>query len=474
MENTEQKKESSQKLNLFGLCVFGIGIIIGAGVYAILGIAASKSGTSLALSFLLAAVVALLTGLSYCELGTLFPKAAAEYYYLKIAYPKKGWMSFALASLLILAGCATSATVAVAFGSYIQEFIKIPGFLSALILMIVLTGVNLLGIQGSSRTNMILTFIEILGLVIVVWFGMTTEAPVKEINFEIHAGTFSAAALIFFVYLGFEDIVNLAEDTNKPDKNIPKAIIISLIVTSLLYMAVAIAVMRLATPETLSSSKTPLSTAISKVAPNWIGILNGIALVSMANTVLITMLAVGRMVFGVAKDNQLPQMFAKTSQKKMVPSNAILLTLGISGLFLLLSGLDELANVASLCALWGFLVVNWVAIVLRYKKPELKRSFRVPLNIGKFPVLSGLGCLTCLALLTQFKLKIHLVILGVMILSVGAQFLIKSPKRFVQVVKSEKNLAMILLNLLNLKKTIKKNLRVRMPKKKLKSSRRFS
>lgn len=132
-----------------------------------------------------------------------------------------------------------------------------------------------------------------------------------------------------------------------------------------------------------------------------------------------------------------------------------------------------MANVASLCALWGFLVVNWVAIVLRYKKPELKRSFRVPLNIGKFPVLSGLGCLTCLALLTQFKLKIHLVILGVMILSVGAQFLIKSPKRFVQVVKSEKNLAMIFLNLLNLKKTIKKNLRVRMPKKKLKSSRRF-
>lgn len=429
MEKAEQgKQDSFQKLNLFGLCVFGIGIIIGAGVYAILGIAASQSGTTLALSFLMAAVVALLTGLSYCELGTLFPKAAAEYYYLKTAYPKKEWMSFALAALLILAGCATSAAVAMAFGGYLQEFVKIPEFLCALILMVIVTAINLLGIQGSSRANIILTFIEILGLVIVVWFGMTTQMPVKEVSFDIHAGTFSAAALIFFVYLGFEDIVNLAEDTNKPDKNIPRAIIISLIVTSFLYIAVAIAVMRMTTPEILSTSKTPLAAAISKTAPKWIGVLNSIALISMANTVLITMLAVGRMVFGVAKDAQLPAMFAKTSQKKAIPFNAILLTLGVSGLFLFLSGLDELANVASLCALWGFLVVNWLVIVLRYKKRELKRSFRVPLNIGEFPVLSALGCLTCIALLTQFKLKIHLIILGVMILILGIQLLISKKK----------------------------------------------
>lgn len=414
---------SKKKLNLFGLCLFGIGIIIGAGIYAILGIAATESGTTLWISFLLAAVVALLTGLSYCELATLFPKAGAEYYYLKAAYPNQEWPAFVLGFLLLLAGCATATTVAVGFGGYLQVFVKLPGFLSAFILMVIATGINLLGIQGSSRANIILTLIEVFGLILVIWFGFTAKIPIANPNFQLTVGTFSATALIFFVYLGFEDIANLAEEVNQPDKNIPRAIIISVIVTTILYIAVAIAVMRISTPEILSKSKIPLSTAISQVAPKWVNVLSSIALFSTANTVLITMLAVGRMVFGIAKDKQLPAIFSKTTRKKQVPLNAMLLTLLGSSLFLFLSGLDELASVSSLSALWGFLAVNWSVIILRYKKKNLKRPFRVPLNIGKFPVISGLGCLSCLILLTQFKLKIHLIVIGIILLAFGFKFL---------------------------------------------------
>ena len=114
-------EKSDQKLSLFSLSLFGVGIILGAGIYAILGAAAGVAGASLWISFLMAAIVALLTGLSYCELATLYPKAGAEYTYLKKAYPDKEWVPFILGFILLFAGCATAATIAIGFGSYLNQ-----------------------------------------------------------------------------------------------------------------------------------------------------------------------------------------------------------------------------------------------------------------------------------------------------------------------------------------------------------------
>ena len=413
-------EKSDQKLSLLSLSLFGVGIILGAGIYAILGAAAGVAGASLWISFLMAAIVALLTGLSYCELATLYPKAGAEYTYLKKAYPDKEWVPFILGFILLFAGCATAATIAIGFGSYLNQIIQIPIWISALGLLLIVSIINSVGIQNSSKVNIVFTLIEVFGLLIVIWYGFTNHSPVIKPSFVVTSGTFSSAALIFFVYLGFEDIVNLSEESEQPEKNIPKAIIISLVITTVLYIAVAIAVLFLTTPENLSKSSVPLSAALMKSAPQWVSTLNTIALFSTGNTALITMLAVGRMVFGIAKQGGLPKILAKTIGKKNVPLSSIVLIFLLSAVFLALGNLEDLASVSSFCALLGFLSVNWVVIILRYKKPDLERPFKAPLNVGKFPIIAGIGLLTVVFMLTQFKLKIFL--FSVLVILLGFVF----------------------------------------------------
>ena len=419
------ESSSENKLSLLSLSLFGVGIILGAGIYAILGSAAAASGASLWMSFLFAAIVALLTGLSYCELVTIYPKAGAEYTYLKNAYPDKEWAPFLLGFVLLFAGCATAATISIGFGNYLNQFVEISSWVSALGLLLVVSIINSVGVQNSSKVNIVFTLIEVIGLIIVIWYGFNNDNPVIKPTFMISTGTFSSAALIFFVYLGFEDIVNLAEDTQNPVKNIPKAIIISLVVTTILYIAVAIAVLLLTTPEILSTSNAPLSAALLKSAPQWVSTLNVIALFSTANTALITMLAVSRMIFGIAKQGDLPKFISLTRGKKKIPLNAILIIFILSGVFLAVGDLEDLASVSSFCALLGFLSVNWVVIALRFKKPELARPFKTPLNIGKFPLIAGLGLLTVIFMLTQFKLKTFLFSLLVIMLGVTYYYLKK-------------------------------------------------
>ena len=414
----------NKNLNLLSLTIFGIGIIIGAGVYAVLGAAAGVAGNSLWLSFLFAAVVAVLTAFSYCELATLYPNAGAEYIYLKKTFPKYKLPSFLLGFVLILAGAATAATVSVGFGGYLQHFTDFSKIIAALILLIAVSIINCVGIKNSSKTNLIFTLIEVAGLVVVIWFGFYAE-PLATPSFAVSTGTFTASSLIFFVYLGFEDIANLAEETKDPDKNIPRAILWSLAITTILYIAVAIAAMRLATPEVLSDSELPLAEAIKGIAPRWVNILSAIALFSTANTALITLLAISRMIYGIAKEGDLPKFLTKTHGESKTPINASVVTLVCAASFLLLGELEILANVSSFAALLGFLAVNCTLIALRYTQPNLKRPFKSPINIGKFPLPAGLGIIAIILLCSQFKADVFLIGFGLVLLGLIIYFLTK-------------------------------------------------
>lgn len=397
-----------QKLNLFSLTLFGIGIIIGAGVYAVLGAAAGHAGNSLWLSFLLAAATAYLTAFSYCELATLFPKAGAEYIYFKNAFPDNKLPSFLLGFVLILAAAATAATVSIGFGGYLKQFLDFPELAAAFILLVVVTIINSLGVESSSKTNLIFTLLEVLGLIFVIWFGFSSK-PIALPDLKVTAGTLTASSLIFFVYLGFEHISNLAEETTNPEKNIPRAFMISLTITTILYIAVAIAATRLATPEALSESSQPLSEVISNVAPGWVNVLGAIALFSTANTALITMLAISRMVYGIARGGDLPKFLTKTSGENKTPIIAGIFALLCAAAFLLLGGLEILANISSFAALCGFLAVNVALITLRFKRPDLKRPFKSPINIGKMPVIPVLAIITIIAMCTQFQKEVYFV-----------------------------------------------------------------
>jgi APA family basic amino acid/polyamine antiporter len=242
------------------------------------------------------------------------------------------------------------------------------------------------------------------------------------------SGVFAAAALMFFAYLGFEDIVNIAEETRNPEKNLPRALILSIIITAVFYVLVGLSVVSLASWETLGVSDAPLSYAASMVlGTNAFSIMSYIALFATANTVLIISIVGSRMIYGMAKDAALPSFLSKVYYKTKAPWIAILCVMVFSMFFIFLADIQLVASITSFGVFITFALVNLSLIWLRYRKPELKRSFRVPLSIGRFPVISFLGLMSCLLMITQFDL--YVVSFGAVILGLGALIHIISNKK---------------------------------------------
>ena len=224
-------------LGLFETSVYGIGIILGAGIYAIIGEGAGITGNSLWLSFIIAAFIASFTGLSYAELSSMFPKTAAEYVYTKKAFNKDS-LSFLIGWIFIWAGVVSAATVSIAFAGYFSRLFGTEIMPVAIGLIISLSILNFIGIKQSSRFNIISTIIEVSGLLIIIALGMNFIGSGNINYFDMPNGLnglITSAALIFFAFIGFEDIVNISEETKNARSVIPRALLISLAVSTILY-----------------------------------------------------------------------------------------------------------------------------------------------------------------------------------------------------------------------------------------------
>ena len=221
----------SRNVGLFGAVTYGIGIILGAGIYVLIGPAAGLAGNSVWLSFIIGAIISSFTGLSYAELSTMFPKAAAEYIYVKRAF-KNELLAFLTGWLIVFSGIVSMSAVALGFASYFKAISALPIVLIAMILVGLLSLLNFIGIEESSTVNIIFTAIEVGGLLLVIVLGLGKIGTVNYFEAPNISGIFAAAALMFFAYLGFEDIVNISEETTKPKKNLPRALILSIILTN--------------------------------------------------------------------------------------------------------------------------------------------------------------------------------------------------------------------------------------------------
>jgi APA family basic amino acid/polyamine antiporter len=407
----------NRSVGLFGAVTYGVGIILGAGIYVLIGPATGLAGNSVWLSFIIGALISSFTGLSYAELSTMFPKAAAEYIYVKRAF-KNELLAFLTGWLIVFSGIVSMSAVALGFASYFKAIFTFPIILTALILVVLLSLLNFVGIEKSSTVNIIFTAIEIGGLLLVVILGIGQIGAVNYLQAPSISGIFAAAALMFFAYLGFEDIVNIAEETTNPQKNLPRALILSIILTTVFYVLVALAVVNLADWQILQVSDAPLSYAVSTVlGPNGFSIMSYIALFATANTVLITSIVGSRMIYGMAKDAALPVFLSKIHEKTRTPWIAILTMMIFSMFFIFLGDIELVANITSLGVFITFALVNLSLIWLRYKKPKAKRPFRVPLNIGKFPVIAFFGLMSCLLMITQFD--VFVIIFGLILLVLG-------------------------------------------------------
>ena len=399
------------------LVFYSVGAIIGAGVYSVIGVAAGLAQQSLWASFVIAAVVALLTGLSYAEMTTSFPRAGAEYLYLKRALPEVSWAAFGVGLLILVGAAATVSTVAVAFGGYFGTFVDVPPWFSALVLLMACTSLNVWGLREAGWVNAVFTMVEVSGLLLVIAAGLTKGNISEPLLVGPGAGVLPAAAIVFFVYLGFEGIANLTEEVRDAARDLPRAIFYSIGLTTLLYVLVSLAVIVLASPSELASSEAPLALAIQKMWPGAKNTLSVIAIFATANTVLISMITSSRLAFSMAREREFPAIFAALMPVRETPWMAALLMLALSTMLAAVGDLKVLAELSSFAALLAFLAVNLALIVIRFRMPELPRPFRVLFAIGRMPLPPLAATASICVLLANFDQDIYFIGIGLLLLS---------------------------------------------------------
>lgn len=420
----------SRHIGLFNLTMYGVGLILGAGIYVLIGEAAGFAGNALWISFILGGIVAAFAGLSYSELTALFPKAAAEYIFVKESF-RSNFIGFIVGWLTILTSIIVAATVALGFGGYVEELINIPLLIPALLILGILSVVNFIGIKESAWANTIFAIITIAGLAIIIFIGFAIPIEHEVDYFEnplgFH-GIILAFVLVFFAFIGFEDIANVAEEVKRPAKNMPRGIMLSVLITTIIYILVSFASIRIIGWEQLAGSSAPLAiVAEQKLGEQGRLILSIIALFATASTILITLVAGARIFYGMARDGSLPAKLGLIHHKTKTPWIAVILIFITAVGFSFIGDIVIVANIVVFAVVITFAMINLSVILLRYVKPNLERPYRVPVNIGKFPILPlfGLGATVYMAI--QFDLEIILSGLG--IIASGAIFYFFYTKR---------------------------------------------
>lgn len=421
--------ELKRHMGLFQLTMYGTGLILGAGIYVLIGEAVGFAGNAVWISFASGSIVALFAGFSYAELSSVFPKAAAEYVFIKNAF-KNNFFAFIIGWLTAITSIITAATVALGFGGYFAEFVNIPIVISAIGLLVILSIVNFIGIRESAWTNTIFTIIEATGLILIIVIGFTFASPEPIDYSESPSGLTGIAiafVLIFFAFIGFEDMANVAEEVKKPRKTLPRAIILSVLISGIIYILVSLAVVRVVNWEELANSAAPLAL----VAERGLGseahiILSSIALFAITNTVLITLVAGSRIFYGMAKEKVFPSILEKVHFKTKTPWIAVIVIMITAISFTFIGDIVIIANITVFAIVITFAAVNLAVIVLRYTEPDIERKFRVTINIGKFPILPLLGLIVSGYMAFQFEIEVALV--GVAIIGIGITFYVLKNK----------------------------------------------
>lgn len=403
------------------LLVFILGDVLGAGVYALMGELAGEAGGMTWVPILVALAMALLTAGSYAELVTKYPKAGGAAVFAQRAF-KSPVVAFLVGYCMLCAGIVSVAGLAVAFaGDYLATFVALPVSLVAAVFLALVAALNLRGIKESVRSNLVMTAIEVTGLVLVVVvaavalaggtgdIGRVMEAPAVDAPVLALLG---AALLAFYSFVGFETSANVAEEVKDVSRVYPRALFGALLAAGAVYLLVALGSSALLAPEELADSSGPLLDVVraSGVAvPDWAFSL--VALVAIANGALLTSIMSSRLAYGMADQRLLPTVLSRLLPGRRTPWVAIVATTGLSILLAIIGSLQTLAETVVLFLLVVFVSTNAAALVLRKDRVEHKH-FHVP------AVVPVLGVISCIVLATQQSGPVWL--LGGVLLAIGA------------------------------------------------------
>lgn len=412
-----------RNITLFEAVMYCLCVIIGAGIYVLIGVAAGEAGNVTWLAFLFAALIAGCTGLSYAELSSKLPYDAAEYTYSKEAFGSNK-LAFGIGWFKLVTAIIAAAAVSLGFGGYFSGLFGVSPLFGAILIVLVALLFNIYSVKSTLKISSLFVGITILGLLLIIFTGLGHIGSINYLDFTFGwHGLFTAAALIFFAFLGFEDVANLSEETKNARKVLPKAIIISIIVSTIIYTLVSLVSISVIPWNELAVSASPL-TQVAEVTMGTTGslLMSIIALFATGSTVFVLFFAYSRMIFGMAEKGSLPLIFMKISKKRRIPYTALICVGIVTMLFILVQDLKFVASLTDFGALFVFMTVNLSLIVLRYKKSHLHGQFKVPLNIGRFPILPALGAGFSLYMLTKLSwivavLSLIIFVIGVIVFS---------------------------------------------------------
>lgn len=394
--------ELQRTLSLPLVVLYGLGVTIGAGIYVLLGVTTDRAGIHAPVSFIMAAIVMSFSAASYAELSSRFPVSAGE-----AAYVRAGFQSVILATtvgfLVIVSGVVSSSAISLGSTGYIREFIDVPATWLVVIIVIMLGFIAAWGIMESVLLASLFTVFEVGALLIIVALGIVdnpsliTEIPrIFPTVGDITAWTAIASAglLSFFAFIGFEDMVNLAEEVKHPEKTLPWAIFLTLGFGTLIYfMVTAVTVLSVPLDE-LAASEAPLSYVFGHISGASPVVITVIAIVATLNGVIIQIIMASRVLYGLAKQGSVPAIFGSVNQRTRTP---LLATAAITVIVLILAlsaPLEDLAEWTSRIVLIIFAMVNGALFLLKLKsQPVQSEYFSTWIGV---PVL---GFLTSIALL---------------------------------------------------------------------------
>nr|WP_250810556.1 amino acid permease [Neorhizobium tomejilense] len=401
----EQKTELQRVMGPGLLLLFIVGDILGTGIYALTGQVAKQVGGVVWLPFLIAFVVALLTAFSYLELVTKYPRAAGAALYTHKAFGIH-FVTFLVAFAVMSSGITSAATASRAFASNFATSLSldlgawgVP--LIAVGFIALIAAINFRGVGESVKMNVLLTVVELTGLLIIIGIGFwaiaggqgdvsrawTFAAPN---NGGVFWPVIAATTLAFFAMVGFEDSVNMAEECKEPSRMFPKVLLTGLAITGLIYVLVAISAITLVPANELGQGETPLLKVVQAGAPGFpIGIFAVITMFAVANSALINMMMASRLIYGMSREGVLPPVLGKVHPSRRTPYIAIGFTSLLAvALILFAGGVPALGGTTALLLLCVFAIVNVAVLVLRKDTVEHKH-FRTPTIL---PVLGAISC----------------------------------------------------------------------------------
>lgn len=403
------------------LFLFILGDVLGAGIYALMGVLSGKVGGALWAPLLVALLLALLTAGSYAELVTKYPKAGGAAVFAERAF-KQPLVSFLVGFCMLAAGVTSAAGLSLAFaGDYLGTFIDVPAVPAAIVFLALVGALNARGISESMKSNVVMTVIELTGLLIVIIAGAVMvgggRGDVGRIT-EFPADTAPAAAILagaiiaYYSFVGFETSANVAEEIRRPSRVYPAALFGALITAGVVYVLVGLASAAVLPTERLAESSGPLLEVVAEsglAVPDWV--FSAIALVAVANGALLTMIMSSRLAFGMAEHGLLPGVLSRVLPKRRTPWVSIVATTAVAMLLTMAGDLSTLAETVVLLLLFVFIATNIAVLVLRRDTVE-HSHFRV------WTAIPVLGVASCVLLLTQQSAKVWL--FAGILLAVGA------------------------------------------------------